>query len=410
MFTATLGYGGSESDFLRLARYLSRSMDVTVALMARDYGSAGYSAAQAETDLPVVLLDEGRPASSGPLFKTLRWTRMMRRLRRLKRDHDATISFLSGPNLLNALTGRPSSTIVSERGSKLHHVGIPPRTKWLWLRVLDPLTYRNARWIVPVSVDYAQEISEIAGPRLAHKIVPIEGGIDATTLIDSTEAPADADVTRFCTAPTAVFCGRLDPGKGIDLLIPVFASVRRKVPDARLLIIGDGPLRNTLLNRCAEEGLRATEDGDPAAAVFFAGYRTNPVRHYRMCRAFLFPSLHEGLPNALIEGVAAGIPVLAADCPWGPRSILAGSEDADILRSKPPIVMTHGTLMPLPDTPEGVAAWEKALLAVLTTPPRRRPFEDCRAAIARFDLEETGKAWKNLIYQSVFTDPKGDAN
>jgi glycosyltransferase involved in cell wall biosynthesis len=411
MFTATLGYGGSESDFLRLARYLSRSMDVTIALMARDYGGADYSAAQTQTDLPVVLLDEGRPASSGPLFKTLRWARMIRRLRRFKRDHDVTISFLSGPNLLNAVSGHPEATIVSERGSKLHHVGIPPRTKWLWLRVLDPLTYRNAGWIVPVSVDYAQEIAEIAGPHLAHKIVPIEGGIDATALIDSTEAPADADITGFCTAPTAVFCGRLDAGKGIDLLIPVFASVRRKMPDARLLIIGDGPLRKALLDRCAEQRLGVTEDGDPAAAVFFAGYRPNPARHYRLCRVFLFPSLHEGLPNALIEGVASGIPVLAADCPWGPRSILASSEDADFAgSSKRPIVMAHGILMPLPDTPEGGAAWEQALLAVLTPPPRRRPFEDCRAAIARFDLEETGRAWKNLIYQSAFADPKGDAN
>lgn len=405
MFTSTLGYGGSESDFLRLARYLSRSMDVTIALMARDYGGSDYSAAQTQTNLPVVLLDEGHPATGGALFKMLRWVRMTRRLRRLKRNHDVTVSFLSGPNLLNALTGDPSSTIVSERGSKLHHVGIRPRTKWLWLRVLDPLTYRYAGWIVPASAGYAQEIAEIAGPRLAHKIVPIEGGIDAACLLDSTEAVADADITRFCTAPTAVFCGRLDPGKGIDLLIPVFASVRRKAPDARLLIIGDGPLRKALLDRCAEEGLQTTEDGDPAAAVFFAGYRASPVRHYRLCRVFLFPSLHEGLPNALIEAVASGIPVLGADCPWGPRSILAGREDVDRPNTgRPPLILEYGTLMPLPDTPDGSAAWEIALAAALTQTPHRRSLDVCHASVARFDIEATGPQWVDLIRAALAKD------
>jgi glycosyltransferase involved in cell wall biosynthesis len=398
MFTATLGYGGAESSFMRLAEYLAQYMDVTIALMARDYGSSDYSAAQSQTDLPLVVLDDAQPLRDNYLSKALRWWRMLRRLRGLKRQHDVTISFLSGPNLLNALAGRSDATIVSERGSKLYHVGIPPRTKWLWLRILDPLTYTLSRIIVPGSKGYAEEIAEIAGPRLAHKIEPIEGGIDADALIANTEALVDKDILQFCASPTAVYCGRLDHGKGIDLLIPIFARVYRQNPAVRLLVIGDGPLRATLIDLCAVEGLSVTDDGDPTVAVFFAGYRRDPMRHFRLCQVFCFPSLHEGLGNALIEGVASGIPVLAADCPWGPRSILTGAQDADaLLGGKPPLVLAHGTLMPLPDTPDGAGSWVAALSSALEAPGHRRLPESCRSAIARFDLQVTGLQWVKLI-------------
>lgn len=398
MFTASLGYGGSESDFLRLASYLSQRMDVTIALMASDYGSEDYKNDQSKTEFPVVLLSEGHIGRLTLLTKLIRWWRMLRRLRMLKLKYDATISFLSGPNLLNALAGRPENTIVSERGSKLHHVGISPISKLLWLRVLDPLTYRLSRYIVPASKDYAREISMIAGPRLAHKIVPIEGGINARDLINKTMAMPDSDIAGFCNAPTAVFCSRLDNGKGIDLLIPIFARVWRHNPSVRLLIIGDGPMLSILLGLCATEGLSVTTVGDPDAVVFLAGYRVDPVRHFRLCRVFCFPSLHEGLPNALIEGVASGVPVLASDCPWGPRSILTGSEDLEALsKCKPPVKLAHGTLMPMPNTLDGAKVWEAALASALVCAPISRSYASRLAAIARFDIEVTGLQWFNLI-------------
>ncbi|HPV25416.1 MAG TPA: protein containing glycosyl transferase group 1 domain protein, partial [Casimicrobium sp.] len=119
MFTVALGYGGAESDFLRLATYFSQRAEVTVALMARDYGGSSYSLERAPTDLKIVVLDDGSErADGGVTAKARRWWRMYRRLRDLKAQHDVTISFLSGPNLLNAFAGPRGTAIVSERGSK----------------------------------------------------------------------------------------------------------------------------------------------------------------------------------------------------------------------------------------------------------------------------------------------------
>jgi len=401
MLTASLGYGGSESSFQRLADFLSKHYDITVALMARNYGNTDYSNQQSPIMHKVILLNEAGKNRPKLLRKLLRWQRMLIRLRSLKSEHDVSISFLSGPNLLNAFAGIPQATIVSERGSKLYHTGISPIRKFLWLRILDPMTYRRAAKIVPASIGYASEIAQIAGAIHKVKIYPIEGGIDSESLLDNAEANPDSDILRFCQGPTAVHCGRLDGGKGIHLLLPAFARVNAAQPDARLLLIGDGPLAKEIAAQCKALGLSVTNDGDPKAAVFMAGYRDNPIRHFRLCQLFLFPSLHEGFPNALIEGVASGISVLAADCPWGPRSILSGPTD-ELLTARPvhkPVKLTYGKLMPLPGNPLTVDFWVKEMGASLKHEAAPLSRQCRRQAIARFDIEETGLKWLALVEQ-----------
>lgn len=400
MVTATLGYGGAESAFIRLANFLSRHADVTIALMAQDYGRTDYSNQQSSTTHPVVLLDESGGARAGLIGKLRRWRRMQIRLRSLKTEHDVAISFLSGPNLLNAFAGTPKATIISERGSKLYHTGIPPLRKYMWLRIFDPITYQRVAKIVTASVGYTKEIAQIAGKRHMDKIVSIEGGIDANSLIASSEEVPDPDIVQFCSGPTAVYCGRMDHGKGIDLLLPSFARVRARLPGARLLLIGDGPLGQKIVDDCHSLGLPVTKNGDPSAAVFMAGYRSDPIRHFRLCELFLFPSLHEGLGNALIEGVASGIAVLSSDCRWGPRSVLSGQDD--IVKEdtvEEPTQLVNGMLMPLPTTVTALKMWDKQMGFLLENPKRRKSPDVSRQAIDRFDINVTGLHWNDLIYQ-----------
>lgn len=398
MVIPQLGYGGAEGDLIRLARYLAREADVTIALMARDYGGGDYSNAQEELDLPLVLLDGDRPVGRSILSKVGRWWRMLRNLRKLKSEHDVAISFLSGANLLNALAGPEHKTIVSERGSKLHHTGISARSKFLWLRVLDPLTYHRSGKVVAVSKGYATEVMQIAGPHARQKVMAIEGLVEADRLLAAEGAAVDTDIEIFCNGPVIVSCGRLDRGKGVHLLIPTFAKVRHRIPGARLLLIGDGPLTGSMQEKCASLGLSTTTTGDPSAAVFFSGYRAAPSRHYRLATVFVFPSLHEGLPNALIEALATGVPILSSDCPWGPRSVLSGPEDAeDDGPAGLPRRLEYGTLMPLPDTPGGLDVWCAEISRLLADPPPHRSRDECWRSLARFDIAVTGKAWRSLI-------------
>lgn len=403
MVISELGYGGAEGDLLRLANYLSRTMRVTIAVMARTYDCSDYSTAGSHTDLPVVILDEGHNAARrGSLFKALRWMRMLWRLRAMKRDHEATISFLQGPNLLSSLAGGRATTIISERGSKRFDFGMSKTQRLLWTRILDRIAYARSERIVAASNELADEIIT-ANPLIAVKTLSIEGSVEAERLLELADAPVDIEFSAFAEYHTVVSFGRMHLQKGFDFLIRVFARVRQSDPRARLLLIGDGPRLHEYILLASELGLRAGQEIRPDRLdVVFCGYRVDPVRFLKFGHAFAMPSRYEGLPNALIEALAAGIPIFAADCPWGPRSILAGAGDAGpSVRDALPLALTHGTLMPQPDAPGSDTTWEKTLASALAQPLSRRPLEVRRAAVSPYDIEWTGPQWVELIHAVV---------
>lgn len=405
MLIPQLGYGGAEGSFLRVANYLAHHAQVTIALMARDYGRGDYCTAGASTDLPVVLLDGEKQVGGSPLAKAARWWRMLRHLRTLKDGHDVAISFLSGANLLNALAGPRAKTVVSERGSKRFDTGMPGLQRALWTRFLDPLTYGRAARIVSASVGLKDEIVS-ANPNVAMRASAIEGTITSRDLVDAADASVDVQFESFRGYRTIISFGRAHHQKGFDFLLRAFAEVRRTVVGARLLILGDGPELDRLYLLARELGLAAGNSPDPQKLdVVFAGYREKPLRYVQLARVFALTSRYEGLPNALIEALAAGIPVLAADCPWGPRSILAGPKDAvpDGPAARPQR-LTHGILMPVPDRPGALEDWVGEMTAALERPVERLSREARRATIARFDIEVTGQDWLRLVQEMTGVD------
>ena len=98
--------------------------------------------------------------------------------------------------------------------------------------------------------------------------------------------------------------GRLNEVKRQDLLLRAFATVRPRVPSARLLLVGDGPRRAELETLAAEIGV--------SDAVRFAGYQARPERCLKVMDVFALTSRMEGLPLAILEAWAAGLPVVAS--------------------------------------------------------------------------------------------------
>ena len=144
--------------------------------------------------------------------------------------------------------------------------------------------------------------------------------------------------------PVAVAAGRLVPKKGFDVLLDAIARVRQ-VRDIRLTILGEGPERGALERDVARRGLRDV--------VELAGFVDNPFARLARADLFVLPSLAEGMPNALIEAMACGCPVVATDCPSGPREILRGGRDGRLVA---------------PGDPSALAA---AILEILASPPDR---------------------------------------
>jgi len=123
------------------------------------------------------------------------------------------------------------------------------------------------------------------------------------------------------------FAGSLVKRKGVRELVAAFTGIDRQ--DIRMLILGDGP---------EAVSLRAMAEGD--SRVEFLGFRDNASEYIKASDLFVLPSLYEGLPNAIIEAMAVGTPVLSTYISGIPELIehgvsgcLVPPSDVDALRS-----------------------------------------------------------------------------
>jgi glycosyltransferase involved in cell wall biosynthesis len=101
--------------------------------------------------------------------------------------------------------------------------------------------------------------------------------------------------------PVALYVGRIAPEKNLKLLAEAYAGMCTRVPEARLVMVGDGPERGALAAR--------------HPGIVFAGTRTGEdlAAHYASADIFLFPSLTETFGNVTLEAMASGLAVVAYD-------------------------------------------------------------------------------------------------
>lgn len=115
-----------------------------------------------------------------------------------------------------------------------------------------------------------------------------------------------------------VTMGRLSAEKGHNFLIEAYSQVKIAIPESKLIILGDGPLRTQLKKKI--KSLNLEND------VFLLGFKKNPYKYIHQADIFVLPSLHEGLPYSLIEALACGTPIISTKCKTGPREILNGGK------------------------------------------------------------------------------------
>jgi glycosyltransferase involved in cell wall biosynthesis len=114
--------------------------------------------------------------------------------------------------------------------------------------------------------------------------------------------------------------GRLSREKGFDLLLKAFSSFRLKFPTADLIIIGEGP------EEAALKVMRRTLHLE--SCVRFPGYVPHPESWFPGATLFVLSSRHEGLPNALLEAAAGGLPIVTLPSSEGVARLLDGKRGA----------------------------------------------------------------------------------
>lgn len=130
----------------------------------------------------------------------------------------------------------------------------------------------------------------------------ISRGVD--TALYSPARRSEALRRQWGVAPggfAVVSVGRLAPEKNLGLTLRAFAAIRERRPDACLVVVGDGPMRDMVARECPQAILAGMRHGEDLAA------------HYASADLFLFPSLTETFGNVTLEGMASGVCTVAYD-------------------------------------------------------------------------------------------------
>jgi phosphatidylinositol alpha-1,6-mannosyltransferase len=140
---------------------------------------------------------------------------------------------------------------------------------------------------------------------LGRAVENITKGVDSTLF--SPEGANTRDAAGVGDAPVVLCVSRLVPIKNVAVFVDAMAVVHRERPDARGVIVGDGPLEPSLRQQAAALGL----DG----VVHFAGYVEQPdlPPWYRAADVFVLSSDFDNSPNVVLEAMASGLPVVATN-------------------------------------------------------------------------------------------------
>lgn len=240
----------------------------------------------------------------------------------------------------------------------------------LWARYGEYATirlfYRLADAIITPSRGAAEDLARIAG--LPHDAVT---AIPSPVIHPEMLAAAEQSVPHPWFAdrrmPVILGVGELCARKDFSTLIHAFAIVRQHRP-CRLLIGGEGRQRNELL--ALAQALGVAQDVD------LPGFLDNPYAYMRQASVFALTSICEGSPVVLMEALAFGTPVVATDCPSGPREILQDGR--------------YGHLVPVGDA----HLMADRLMETLSRPlPRERLIE----ASAPYSVSNSARQYLNIL-------------
>lgn len=177
---------------------------------------------------------------------------------------------------------------------------------------IDRLVLRHADRVVAVSEAMRELLKRNGVPE--ERIALIYNAIDPADAGSATEPAVIRK--RHGLAPdqkVVGVIGRFNPEKGQGIFLKAMRKAAQHCPDVKALLIGDGPDQAELERYCRENGLNN--------CVVFTGYRENIADYYRILDLLVLPSFTEGLPNAVLEAMSFGIPVLATSVGGVPEII-----------------------------------------------------------------------------------------
>lgn len=271
------------------------------------------------------------------------------------------LKYLRGQSRLTLLSNATKYNIISVWASALcsavaglhliEHNVLEPRISGV-RHILPPLVqihYPFADSVIGVSSDITNDLISNHGldPRLCMKV---ENPVD----IDRVTTMAEDEVEHrwfMDDIPVIVGVGRFVDFKQFSILLAAFHTLRKRI-EARLLMVGGGPLKDDLVQQCRYLGIQDHVD--------FLGFSDNPYKYMRRADLLAHSSWVEGFGLVLVEALACGTPVVATDCPGGPSDILNDGEYGELVDVGDPRGLAEAMARTLSDPPDSDRLVERA--------------------------------------------------
>ena len=219
--------------------------------------------------------------------------------------------------------------------------------------------YREADQVLTVSNgvrDAAAEFYSLdpSNIRAAWNFIDLERIDRLIAEVPREKLPSPADEFRIVAA------GRLHEQKGFHFLLGAVRTLvhERKLRQLRVHILGEGEQEQELRNVIRQHTLEQF--------VTLYGFETNPAKWFVRSHLFCLSSIYEGMPNAVLEAMAARIPVLSTDCPSGPREVLDDGRVGRLVPAGDALALTDG----IEDAIDNYSAWQAMI------EPARQRIED----------------------------------
>ena len=330
----SMGGGGAERQVLEILKRLDRSRFEPLLYLAVKQGEL---LDEVPADVPVFAYWDGsRETWPGKILRWMKLTRLLRQLHlaRILREQRIDViydrTYLATLDAAAGCSFRPTKRVsccVADPGPELelHARWSVPLSRWFARRAYLSATVvlANSEGLRQRVIDYFRLPPDLVKVRYnllsdIRGTAPDVGPPDSNgevTLAESErvlwQSVFSADEKRFLV----MNAGRLHPQKGHRFLLEAIEElVHRRGRSLRLIIFGKGETEKELHDYLRVHQLESS--------VTLAGFVSDPRHWYPRADLFVLPSLFEGMPNALIEAVACGVPALATNCPSGPKEIL----------------------------------------------------------------------------------------
>jgi len=328
--TSSLGGGGAEMHLLRLVNYLDRNQ-FKISLALAKSGGSYESFLKSDVNVNYLLANQ-IPSSTARMLLAIKPLRSL--IKREKPDiicsvldHASLISIIATQGLL-----KPPKVVVCVQNPPSINYSNPWHPINRVTLSLIPHFYPKADRIIALSKGVAEDLQDLV-PTISDRISVIyNAGVDDRVINQSKEPISEVKPHDI---PLIVACGRLTEQKGFPYLIEAMAKVRQQIP-AHLWIVGEGKLRPQLERQIQKLGL--------SDCVRLLGFKSNPYQYMATADVFVLSSLYEGFGNVIVEAMACGTPVIATDCPYGPKEIIIHERNGLLVPSKSAIDLANAII------------------------------------------------------------------